>query len=222
MSMNEPSFDQNFDQSFPPHRQGMSAAQKILLILGVLCGGMMVICCCGLGYMFYYAKGMVSEDPTVIASTSAEITEIDVPAEMEPQMAMNIKVPITGQEVMKAAVYVDPNNQGTLILGGVGQGIDQKNHADMQQQFTQALRQQGVKSGDQNIELEEIRTIERTIRGQPATFVINRGTDPESDKELFQVNGTFQGKSGPAIFLLIVDPEAYDEDRVVEIIESIK
>jgi len=222
MSMNEPGFDQSFGQPSPPQRQGMSTAKKILLILGVLFGGIMVLCCGGVVYMIYYAKAMVSEDPTVIAATSAEITEIDLPAEMKPQMAMNIKVPFTGQEVIKAAIYTDEDNQGTLILGGVGKVMAEQNQADMQEQFTQALRQQGIQSGEQNVELEEIRTIERTIRGQPATFVISRGTDTESGKELFHVNGTFQGKNGPAIFLLIADPEAYDEDRVVEIIESIE
>jgi len=221
MSFNEPGFDQDFGQT-PPPRQGMSTAKKLLLIFGLLFGGMMILCCGGVVYIFYYAKGMVSEDPTVIATASAEITEIDIPAEMEPRMSIDFTLPFVGR-IMTAAIHSDESSQSVLILGGVGDAFDESDQADMQKKIRQALKEKGVESGDEkDIQFKEIRTIEKTIRGQPATFVISQGTDTESDKEVLQVNGTFEGKSGSAMLLLLVDREAYDEDRVVEIIDSIE
>ena len=66
-------------------RKRMSTGTKILLILAIVFGGLLVLCCGGmilLGlYAQSYAKTALSDDPAAVQETAAEITQIDVPAD---------------------------------------------------------------------------------------------------------------------------------------------
>ena len=44
--------------------------------------------------LFFWFKGLVSEEPAVITRVTAEIAQIDIPDELEPAVSMDMKVPL--------------------------------------------------------------------------------------------------------------------------------
>ena len=78
-------------------KRGMSGGAKTLIILGIVFGGLIVLCCGGIiGYFAYYAGNMLSEDADTIARlTQEEIVQIDIPEELAPRRSMNITIPFS-------------------------------------------------------------------------------------------------------------------------------
>ena len=206
----------------PPRKSGMSRGAKLLIVLGVG-GGILVRLCCGggIGVMYYFGTSMVSQDPAVVASKTDEITEIKVPDGLEPKMSFDFKNPFSSQRLMLWTVYVDEGTESVLVLFALAAASVSGDQEEMRRQMDQSLRQQGM--GDQeDITVEESYTKEVEIRGETATFNIEKGVGEKSGRPRIQVTGVFQGETGPAILMLNVDAEKYTEEQIVEMIESIE
>jgi len=207
-----------------PPRVGMSTTAKVLIILCVVFGGLLVLCCGGMalvGYKFTSEmKESMSQDPQAIAAKTEEIARIDVPAGLAPQASFDMKIPLTDQRLMVWVVYADKKSDSMLMLFAMGETLAQQNQAQMRQSIDQSLQQQNMQQ--EQITVDESYTKELEINGQPATFVIQKGTGKDSQTRRIQVSGVFQGKTGPVMLMLNVDAEKFSEEEIVKMLESIQ
>ena len=223
MSMSPPEMTPNGMQPSP--KPGMSTGAKVLIVLAIVFGILLVLCCGGVIATFFYLQSYAaesfSEDPAKVAAVTQEIAQLDIPEGLEPAGSVNMKVPFTGQSLMTVAVYADEETGSVLILTVAGEAFGSQNQAQMQQSIDQSLRQQGM--GDkEEILIQESHKKEIEIRGQPVTFTIANGKGAESETPRIQVTGTFEGRAGPAMLIMNADAEKFPEEKIVEMIESIK
>jgi len=228
MSTDQPGDHPPWDQPYvspqavpePPRKKGLSAGCIVLIVLAAIGGLVMLLCCGGFVAMGYYFKNTVSDDPAVIARVSAEIADIDVPGELKPKASFKMNVPFSDQQLMTWVVYLDEATQSTLVLGAFGEAMAGGNPEEFQRGLRQSMEQQGVAQEESAGEWD---THERevTVHGEPATFFFATGED-DSGKQRIQVTGTFQGDRGPVMFTFSGDAEKYPEERITEVIESIR
>jgi len=209
------STDPNF-ANYPP--TPAKSNSKIWVWLGLGCGAMLLLCCGGVGAVVFYFKNAVSADPVIIAQVAKEIADLETPADFQPRSSMNLTVAGVG---MRIAIYAPPNNDGSLSLTDMpGQNADaQSLHAQMEAQIRQQLAMQGLQH---QITVREPRTLDFEIRGKPANFIVQKGTDVQSNKDFIEAIGTFQGKQGPSMLLIQLPAETYNDEQVDQIIRSIK
>ena len=211
----------------PAAKRGMSKTTKILLVLGVLAGLALVVCCGGLMIVGWrlqsYMAEAVSTEPAVIEAAKDEIVQIDIPETFSPQMSFDMKVPFVEQRVFMAVVYTMEGVQGNLMLMAIGPLVSDTDREQFTEQMKEAFQQQGGQ-GQGNVRLEVAETLEREfeIRGQPTKFRLQKGKNPDSGTEMIELSGTFSGKSGPVILMLTVEADRFDEEQITTMIESIR
>lgn len=219
MSTNPP--DQGpFAPQAPPPKSGGSG---IWLFLGIGCGLVLLLCCGGGVAMFYVGKSSFSmtQDPTQVAQQSNEIADFDLPQGFKPQMAMTTKVPFTGQKLMSMAIYSAPNQEGGIFLMEFGaQFSANMNREQLRMQMDQSMNQQGQQAKHLNV--LESRDVEIEIRGQPATFKIQKAEDSQTKQQYIQVEGTFDGKQGLAVLVGQFKADEFTEDDAEKFVRSIK
>ena len=204
----------------PQEKKGMSTRAKVLISLVVGFGGLMLLCCGGVVWIGYHFADSVSEDPAEIAAVTDEMAEIDMPEGFDPKMSFDMKVPISGERIMAWIVYIDEESQSMLMLCGMGAAAGTQNPEQMQQQFKQSMQQQGMQQ-QQDMVSAQSETRQLTVRGEPASFTFTTGVT-ESESPRIQVNGVFQGKTGPVILMMDADAEKYPEEQIVQMIEGIE
>lgn len=213
MSTSQTEMNPNWAQ---PEKQRSGCGMSCLMIG---CGGTLLLCC-GVGtWGFFYVSSLVTEDPAEIAAQRDRIAKIDVPASLEPAMAISLKLPFV-DEFGFGVVYVDTEGGSSLILMSLNRSFAEDEEG-LQDVLQQALRQQDLEQ-EEDFQVSESHERQFTVRGQEVTFFFDKGKSTKTGEELILVKGTFEGDSGPVIFLFFGDPEAYDEEAVAEIIESIQ
>ena len=211
-----------------PVRQGMSDSNKVLVGLGIGCGIVLLLCCGGLvGTGFFvtqWAEESFSDDPAVVVQTTAEITDVEIPQGFEPAVSVDMKIPFSDQRFMTMVMYgQEDEDQGMLVLAQFNEELfDEANREQMAEQVMRSIEEQG--QFQENITLDEEGTeeIRRTIREQPAEFVIARGKDEESDVEFWYVTGTFEGKGGPVFIIFVAPTDKVSREEIMQLIESIR
>jgi hypothetical protein len=202
----------------------MGTGAKVLLILGIIFAILIVLCCGGMGVMYYSMKSAmkISNDPAAIKALTKEIAEIDVPEPLKPQMSMNMKVPFSDKTLMKFVGYNDAPNQDTLLLVAMGDMFTGQNQEQMQQSFEQSLRQQGVNNKERE-QLQDAKTStkELQIGGKPAKFNIVKGQGVKTKSPRMQVSGVFQGRAGTVMLILDADTDKLSEKKIDAMLESI-
>ena len=229
MSMDQPAtshtpWDQPYtspDGMQPPKKKGLSCGCMVLICLGILLVLLALVCCGGVIWAGYYFKDAVSDDPAVVAEVTKGIAQLDIPEELKPGVSFNITNPLTGEPVMVWVVYVDEDTQSMLVLGCLGGPFAGQNQDEVWEQFQDSLQQQGLQQ-EHNVREWEREEKEIVVRGQPVTFYFATGKDEDSGAQLIKVTGTFEGESGPAMFLFVGDAEKYDEETIVDVVESIR
>lgn len=197
----------------PPQRRGMSTTAKVLLILG----GMFGVCCalcCG-GAIFMGAKA-VSVEPEGVRKVTAEIADIEIPENFEPQQSMNFGMFGSG---MKTVIYIDKANAGSMLML-MQMSMGMANNAKQQADFEKGFQQGGMQNT--HVKKESIKLRDFEIRGKTAQFQFIKGSTNDGKNNVRQVIGAFSGKGGAAMLQLMVPEEHYDEDAVVKMLESIK
>ena len=212
----------------PPVKKRGGGGNKLLMGLGIGCGVVLLICGGVLVAAYFYvqqwAENMASEDPVVIAQTTEAITEIDIPAQLAPRISMDMKIPFTNQRFMTMVAYGDEEGGPRfLILAQFDKDfVDETNREEMASQVSESL--EGQMDTEQNITLNEetAEEIQRTIRDQPATFVIAQGTSDDSGDELWHVTGVFEGKGGPVFMNFVAPTDQFTREEIDRLIESIR
>ena len=214
MSMNQTEMNPNWAQ---PQQQKKSCGPLSCLLIG--CGGMMLLCC-GVGlWGIFYVRSMVSDDPVRIAAERARIAEIDIPADLEPTMAINAKFPFYG-EIGFGVIYADREG-GSLILMTINRSFAEAEESDLERVLQESLRQEGSEQ-ERDFQVRQRDEKQLTVRGKPVTFYFATGKNTKTGADLVEVKGTFEGKSGPTMFYFLGDAEKYDEANLTEIIASIQ
>lgn len=213
-------FEMGAETAQPPKR-GMSTGAKVLIALGVIFGALILLCCGGVITVIFYVRSAVSQDPAVVAAKTQEITRIDIPEGLDPQQSFDMNIPFSGKRLTWVA-YVDEQTDSALILfemGGVRASQDQE---QMRRAMDESLRQQGMQQQREKLVDVKSHPKEVQIRGQPATFTIEKGVGADSQKPRIQVTGAFQGEGGPAMLLFGADAQKFTEEQIVEMIDSIE
>lgn len=214
----DPNAPEPYAAQTPPRKVGGST---IWMVLGIGCGLVLLLCCGGGVAMFYVGRNAMNftQDPGQIAQRAGEIADLDVPDGFKPEMAMSMQVPFSGQRIMTMVGYSAPNQEGGLFLAEAGQfaGADPE---QMRAQMESSMQQQGRQV--KQLRVIESREVEVEIRGKPATFRIQKAEDTQSKQEYVQVQGSFEGKGGPAVLVGQLKSGDFTEDDAEKLVRSIK
>jgi len=205
-----------------PPRQGMSSGAKVFLILAIIFGVLVLLCCGGGVAVVFLMKNnlQVSQDAAEVRAATARITEIAVPAGLEPEFSFSMKVPVVHKDLMSWVMYLDQATNSSLVIASTGEAMAGQEQ-QLRQSIDQSLRQQGM--GDHEdilVQRSEQKTVE--IRGKQANFTISHGTTHDGQRKRIQVTGSFQGKSGPAMLMFHADANKYTEEQLVHMLQSIR
>lgn len=214
----DPSAPDVFGQPAPA-----KSGSRLWLYLGLGCGSVVLLCCGG-GLIGTILIGKSAVRQTKVAAEVeqklAEVADIKVPEGFQPDTAITVAVPFTGQTLMTMISYTPPDKQGMVFLTGVGSIAADANRDEMRRSVEQQLNQQGMHA--KNLKIEESRDVKLEIRGQPANFRIHKAHDPQSKQDYVQFDGVFEGKQGPAVLIGQVKAESFTEDDAENLLRSIK
>jgi hypothetical protein len=128
----------------PPRKPGMSTGAKVVIILLVVFGVLVVVCCGGVIGIGMFAKkavtDMFSEDPTVVAAKTEEITEIEIPEGFEPAGSFDMKIPVADQRMFLWTAYEDEESGSTLMLFAAGEAFPSQGREDRSKSRRQSPR----------------------------------------------------------------------------------
>ena len=137
----------------------MSTGTKILLGLGIGCGLLVLLCCgsvVGVTWLGYSAiQHGIDRDPLKVQAAAAEITAIDLPADLQPKAAIDLRVPFTGQNIMTGAVYTGEGDREVLALAEFAGPFGSPDQNVLRTQINEALGKQGGRNHDDDFEVQK-------------------------------------------------------------------
>ncbi len=218
--MNEDNWYQDSDDYNAPDdeaayapKPGMSTGMKVFIGIMIV-GGATALLCCGGAFFFFRNMFQITDDPAEIQKIQEEIAGIEIPEGLEAEGGVTMDMGMVGVQ-MKMAIY-QGDKSALMLMQMVGPG--QMSEQQMRDQFRQSMQQQGQDS-DIKIESAEERVL--TVNGEEATFEFVKGTTAEGDA-VRQVSGMFAGRGGTAFLLYHVPEKDWNEEQVVQMIESIQ
>ncbi len=201
----DPEYD---DDNPPPRARKKSGGGKwLVIILGILgVGGL--VCCGGVVYLgMQLAPNMT---PASVTKKAQEIAPITIPEGWTPLMAMNLWV----AEMVMYAADGNPDNGMLMLIEVTGDQAQGKMMAEQQMQ---------QQSKTQRMKVEETTTKTFNLRGKDYSFEFAKGKS-DSGEEMHMVTGELPpSKPGKVVVLMIIQKgDKYDEESIIEMIESIK
>jgi hypothetical protein len=192
----------------------MSKNTKI--IIGVV-AGLLVLCliACGvgvlaLGWFGNRVASSVKEDPAGAASAAAQIADIPLPAGYQADASMEILG-------IKFITFKNLSDEKAMMMLAQVPDSGQSGSLDVNQ-IQKAMQQQ---SGQNLSGLKTIDSRTATVRGQPASVLIQEGEN--ANNETFrQMIVTFQGKGGLALLTVFGPSQSWDQSAYDQMIESIQ
>lgn len=208
----------------PPQNPGMSGTTKVLLGCAIAAGVLMLLVCGGMIAAFFYAqsylKNAMVDDPAAIRRMTSEIVTIEVPPGLEPKLGLNLEVPVTKEPLAIAVVYAGEQEHSALSMFEFLMAMPEEQRKQVQTQLEQSMSQQAQRQ--RKIEIQESKTHDTEIHGQPAHFIIAKGQDTSSKQDVWQVTGEFQGAKGAAVLMFAGPVEKFTEDDIVKMLDSMK
>ncbi|MBS0265053.1 MAG: hypothetical protein JSS02_24190 [Planctomycetes bacterium] len=200
---------------------------RALLIVGTVCGVMLLVCCGGGGFMLYSLFGKFvnwTTDSAEVKQRSAEVVEIEIPEKLKPTYAMRLS---PGPFTMKMIIYGagDDDQEGLVIME---MDVNQPNGDPklMREQMLQQMRAQQGQGGGGGMNTQIVTQSKETrkfnINGEAAEFDFIKGNRPGDTAVIRQVIGSFKGRSGVVMLILVVPDSEYDEEAVIAMIKSIR
>lgn len=190
-----------------PKKQGMSTFLKVVIFLGCIAGGGVLLCC---GGGAWWINSIQTENPQEVIARTKEMVDIEIPDDFQPQKGMNANV--FGFK-MKLAVYKLKSADGMLMLMSMSAA-----EANQDAQMRNVLQGEVAK----NLTINNLKTRKFEVRGEIVDFKFAQSENMDNGDPWRQVTGTFAGKEGTVMLMLQIEEEAYDEDVVIKMIESIK
>lgn len=199
-----------------PKKQGTSGCAKVVLIGGGI-GLVLMLICCGVGA--YFAKSFMPTmvtSPAEVAEMSKQMVDMKIPDDFKGVMGMKMD---NFFMTMQIATFEQTEKKGFIQL------IDMKlkvNDPNQKAQFRNNPALQQQQQNLPNLKLGSSNMRDFDLRGQPVTFRFTEAVNTDTNKNCHVIDGTIDGPNGFTTIKLIFDDEIYDEDTVVELIESIK
>ena len=185
-----------------------------LIVAGVGFFGMLV-CCGGLVWFGWGFIPKIATTPTDVAAVGQEIMKLEIPAEFVGQTGMSID---NWMLTMKFATYQHKEQKGMLLIGSMRVKFgDPKDH-----QATFKDRRAEQSDGEKGLKITTTADREFMVRGKPTTFTFSEAEQEGTGKTFRLVSSEFESQGGLLIFQLTLEEEAYDEEAVVKMIESIQ
>ena len=222
--MSEDNWYQNYDDpgrpadpDAPVPKPGMSTGMKVLI--GVLiAGGVMLLLCCG-GIVFVTSRvySMTTDDPAKIQEIKEQIAQIDLPQEWRPVRGFDggffgFQL---DSAIYEKVIYKKGDAVFMVMQVDVPGAVPEE---QLREEIRHSMHQQGQNS-EIEVESKEERTL--TIAGEETIFEFVKGTTQDG-REVRQVSGTFSGRGGPAFLFYRVPEEDWNEDQVIDLLESIQ
>ncbi|MBI1900231.1 MAG: hypothetical protein HYS13_03825 [Planctomycetia bacterium] len=211
----------------PPPPPPSNRGPLIFLIVGLSAVLLMLGCCAGGVYfavrtgrqVVQTARDAYTTSPAAVRARAKDIADFQAPTGFSPAVSMKLKNPLSGENVTTMVVYTD-NAGGGIVFYQLGAGLfDERQREQVQRQMEQQSAMQGAPV---NLSVQSRQVVTYNVRGKPCEFVLIKGKDNASGKEMWQVCGAFEGKEGPAMLMIILDAQQYDEEDVRLIAESVK
>ena len=201
------------EQSHEPKSGG--GCFKIALIVGGVGFLGMLVCCGGLAWFGWGFVPKMATTPADVAAVGQEVMQIDIPAEFVGQAGMSWDNWVMS---MKFATYEYKEQKGSLVIGSMQ--VKLGDPKDSQAAFKNQTKQQSDDEEDLKITV----TVDRefTIRGKPAKFKFSEAEQEGTGKKFRLVSSEIATPGGLLIFQLKLEEDAYDEEAVVKMIESIQ
>lgn len=216
------SYQSTYGQPIEEKPRGRS---KLLLGILIGCGGMILLCCGGgiglVFFIFHWANETVENDPVTIRNRGSAIATLDIPAAMEPKVAIHVSFPVLG-DLANIVVYEDSEREAYLILADVREDIADGKSAE---EWVDEIRRQGHQvslPNHRDLEISETELIQHTVRGTEATFSIQTGQSKENDSRHIIATGNFPGKLGNGFFRMTGKADTLTIDDVKKVIQSIE
>lgn len=189
----------------------MSRNAKIALIL---VGSLLVICLglCVVGFLVLprITESVVATNPGSAGNVGAEIADYTLPPGYQEQMGMNLLI----YQLVVLAPESGPNDGMVIML--MGTRTPGVSRAQMEQQMQQSFQQQFNRStGGMRVVGEE----HFMIRGEDTTFTI---TESENPPRFRQAVGTFEGKNGLVVMMMMGSADQWDTELMRNFISSIQ
>jgi len=103
----------------PAPRPGMSTGTKVLIIVGIILGVCVLLCCGGLAIsgclLQRYVARSVSEDPETVRATTDELAQMEIPDQLAPKAVLDLKVPLSSERMM-TMVFWSHEESGSVVL----------------------------------------------------------------------------------------------------------
>jgi hypothetical protein len=184
---------------------------------------LLLLCCGGFAGVAWYGqakvKESISEDPVVIRRIAAEIAEVPLPAGFEPKYSLDLVVPLFAVTI-KGVIYNTKQN-GFFLMGEIDAEMSDAEREKFVQQMRGNVNMQGS-NAHEKLDILESKTVDFTMRGKPASFKFAKAQNQDTKAKLWQIMGTFQGKEGPAMIMLIVPLEQFSEEQIKQMLEKTK
>jgi hypothetical protein len=200
-----------------------SGNKTTIVLVSILGGGLLLLlaCCGGVYWIGYKAvdtfQQMITMDRDQILTITGTMVDISVPDDLPPMMAMDMSkmgVP------MKFVVF-GPQDQSRSLLLMQMPGADPSGQTKMtREQFEQALNQQGQGGQMQQLNVSSSENWVIDFNGEECTFEMASGTDPARNVAARRLSGVFPAKGGPALFSLMTGENDWNEESVLQMIES--
>jgi hypothetical protein len=196
-------------------------SRNTTIALGII-AGLVFLCIC-VGVIAYVAlnragqvvgeavEGAIADDPAKVAQIAQGIVEYKLPPGYREQFGMSF----FGFDMVAFGPAESTDQMIMLMQFPESAGLDQ---AEMEQQMKQSLQQQ---RGRQDIPMQEVDQVQRTIRDQAVTLTISEGTNSEGTV-MRQMSGVFQGEKGVVLLMMMGQKQTWDQQAIDAFIASLR
>lgn len=202
-------------QSQPQEPSSGGGCLKVALIVGGVGFLGMLVCCGGLAWFGWGFIPTLATTPADVAAVGQQVMQIDIPTEYVGKAGFTID---NSWIAMRFATFLHKDGKGTLLIGAMQVKVGDLK--DKQADFKAQSQQQS--KDEKKLTIKKTEEREFTIRGKPATFKFSEAEEEGTNKKFRLVTGELEAPGGITVLQLTLEEEAYDEDAVVKMIESIR
>lgn len=169
-----------------------------------------MVLCCGAGAWFATSfMPKIATNPAEVTEIGKQILDLDIPKEFQPETAISMD---NFAMIMKMANYKHQDNAGNLIIGNA-----QIKMGDPRQQpdFQKSGQTRALQMGDTVVR-------ELIVRGDKVPFRFSEAVETNSKKDFHVVEGELRSGGVTTFLKLELEAGVYNEEEVIEMIQSIR